>query len=276
MNLFRTQSTRRRGKTFTPRLESLEDRSLLSCGVMVGGNVLTVTGDNGANHVVITDNGTGGPQNIKVQCDGPPQTIFAPIATVLVQTQGGPDSVRYNLPNGLQPGVARQVRVDLGDGANLFGSTIGGDLGDKSRLQLYVQGGKDKDTLAAGAVAGFRIHPGALLSLTMNGNGGADDIRASYQTRLDGVLGLDLNGGDGNDHVAAGVTLDAGSTGMLSSLSHPATVSGGPGDDDLTFIVHNSGAATVFARLDGGPGKDVGTHTINVPPTAIEVDQLVP
>jgi hypothetical protein len=265
MNLFRSRSIRSRGKSFSPRLESLEDRNLLSCFVAWSTPTLTVLGDNGSNQVAITDNGTAGPGSIKVQCDGNTQVIPVPITAIRVSTQGGNDAVQYTLTSGLLPGVSRSVSVDLGAGSNTFHSYFGGDLGAKSNLQLNIYGGADNDFLLATALKGFRINPGAMLYVHMDGGAGSDYIRMDYDTKLDGVFGLDLNGGAGNDTVAANITIDPGSTGLLSSLTHPATVSGGADNDDVTFNVMNNGMATVQGLLDGGLGMDIGHHTPNIP-----------
>jgi hypothetical protein len=264
MNLFRSRSTRGRGKTFAPRLEALEDRNLLSCMVDPSMHpLLTITGDPTDHHVVIMDNGTAGPGNVTVQCDNVTTPVPYSINKIVVKTLGGNDTVQYQLPNGLQPGVARTVNADLGDGNNTFLSTIGGNLLARSSLQLTVFGGTGQDVLLAKAVSDFRIDAGAMLGVHLYGGAGNDSIQVNYQTQLNGILCLDLGGGAGNDTVSANVTIDAGSSGVLTCLSHPATVSGGTGTNNLTFNVFNNGSAGVFAHLDAVPG-DIVHHTANV------------
>src|SRR5205085_3019801 len=110
-------------------------------------NLLTITGDPGANQVVITDDGTGAVGNVQAQCDNSGVMSGGAISLIRVITLGGADSVRYNLSKGLQPGVSRQLSVDLGDNDNQFAAFIGGDLGAKSNLRMDVQGGTGNDLL---------------------------------------------------------------------------------------------------------------------------------
>src|SRR3954468_1070066 len=117
-------STSRR---FVPRLEALDDRSLPSVSYLLDGSTLTITGDAGANTIVISDAGTD--SGIIVNGDGDPFVATTPISAIVVQTLGGDDTVIYDLSGRLT--TTRLVSVDLGRGAdtftvNLNGQTVSG------------------------------------------------------------------------------------------------------------------------------------------------------
>src|SRR5262245_33371896 len=103
--------TRKRVSPFAPRLEALEDRSLLSCTVSISGSVLKIEGDGGANSVRITDNGTGAAGNIVVKCDGTTTNVGPAITEIRVNTKGGNDSVRYDLSNDLLANQSMKLKV---------------------------------------------------------------------------------------------------------------------------------------------------------------------
>jgi hypothetical protein len=257
-------TTRGRVARFLPRLEALEDRSLLSCTVSVNSGILTITGDSGPNKVTITDKGTGAPGNIMVVCDSVPTNVMPAIKGIKVLTLDGIDSVRYQLAGNLQAGVAQNVLVNLGSGNDNFVSFFSapGGLLNNSSLGLNVKGGAGQDTLHVRYTTDVDIRSGATLSVNLDGGEDADSIFLGYQGELDGKLTLNADGGAANDMVQADLTLDCGSTG--GDLSR---VRGGLNADRLIHRITQSCPSDPVS-IDGKVIHDMAdfpvVHTSNV------------
>ena len=74
---------------FVPKLESLDDRIVPSCTWVENGNVLTITGSQGANDVVIEDNGT----TLTITCDGEAVDVSDNVTDVVLNLRAGNDTV---------------------------------------------------------------------------------------------------------------------------------------------------------------------------------------
>src|SRR5262245_9112756 len=93
---------RRRGLSFVPRVEALEDRRLLAVSVSLGSSgTLLVTGDAAANSIEIRDNGTGAAGNITVIGDGVMTTRPEVIRSIRITTRDGSDTVHWTLTGDL-------------------------------------------------------------------------------------------------------------------------------------------------------------------------------
>ena len=92
---------------FTPRLEQLGDRITPSCTVVDNGGLLTITGDNHANDIQITDDGT----TVTVTCDGGTSQDFTDVTKIVVNAGNGSDTVGYDLTSDGSVAVNRDVRV---------------------------------------------------------------------------------------------------------------------------------------------------------------------
>src|SRR3954454_21923174 len=99
-----------RSSRWTPRLESLDHRLLLSVTIQANGPQIQLSGDNAADVVSITDNGQG---RVSVTADGRNST-FRGSSEIDVQTGGGNDSVAYQLTGSITS--QSKVKIDLGDG----------------------------------------------------------------------------------------------------------------------------------------------------------------
>jgi hypothetical protein len=251
---------RGRAARFVPRLEALEQRSLLSCTVTFNQGVLLIKGDAQANHVKVFDNGlnSGSPlANVSVACDGQSQQ-FAHVQVIKVRTLGGNDTVRYELS---QPLVGfRAVEVDLGGGDDAFTANLRSHLTAFSHLDLEVRGDSGRasgtDTLVLNAV---NVTIDGELDANLDGGAGNDRIFVSQQGLVGGQVELVANGGPGNDKVIAGLSLAPLSNGIIS-----AHVLGSNGNDRLQLNVTGGFPSVLDALIDGGAGVDVCAHTGNL------------
>jgi hypothetical protein len=286
---------------FVPRLETLEDRLTPAANFVVSGNSLLVfaptTRTSPGETVTITDNGGAGPNNVT----GFSKASFVPnvvINDIEIFAGRGNDKVFYNLTGPLTG--SRNVTVNLGNGNNRFAGTIRRDLLSGAFLGINVFGGNGNDRINLNQIGSLQPNS----SLQFNAQAGNGDNSVIYQTTnlvtvgAGSLLGVNLNAGRGNDRMSTFInavdngdiavntstgggnqniaTIDVeilpGSTGNLD----PSTLKGGPGNDFLTFIVHNRG--TGFAAnqmLDGGGGFDTATRTNNVIVSDVVIDHVV-
>ena len=96
------------------RVEDLEPRVYMSCGVALVGNALTITGDAQANEIRILDDGNA---NVEVTCDGATNS-YNTVQSVKVKTGGSRDTVSYELTGDLM--TKRVITADLGRGNDMF------------------------------------------------------------------------------------------------------------------------------------------------------------
>ena len=273
-------------------VEGLEHRLLLA-SIITGtdsiGKVITFTGGDAAETVTISDNGSG---RVTVSGAGLTSGAQTGVDHVVVNANGGNDTVNYNLTNSTLTGTSRQFQldVDLGSGLDDFTANIAIAINNKHTLN--VQGGDDPDSLTVVADRtfnpnGIRIASQTSLNLNLKGGGSGDVINVSYQGDMDGTLAisalldqfLDL----GDDTADIVVVLDSGS-GSVSSGGHKLTltVEGGFVNDTITALVgdHSDGNVSVSASVDAGtslglPESDTVTRTANVSVTNAETIHTV-
>jgi hypothetical protein len=164
-------------RRFVPRLEPLDDRSLPSVSYSVLVTTLFVTGDAGANTIVISDAGTD--SGIIVNGDGDPFVATTPISAIVVQTLGGDDTVIYDLSGPLT--TTRLVSVDLGRGYDTFTANLNGQTvsGASTNLGITVDGRWGGDAMVLNAI-GATVSPEARLSVDFHGEAGKDTIVFDY------------------------------------------------------------------------------------------------
>jgi hypothetical protein len=270
----RPSGSRRPG--FAPRLEACEERCVMNVSFSVSGTTLSIDGNSARNVVVINDNGTNQAGNITVTADGDTFIPGGVIHTVVVDGEGGDDSVTYNLNANLGSSVSHAVQVSLDGGDDAFTANLRGDLLSGSSLGLTAWGETGADDLHVYAGSDVDMALNSRLSLTLDGGWGNDHVHVVYNGEMDGTIDMYLNGDADKDEVWAQMTLDAGSAGKVGQANDAARVRGGTDDDDLVFEVHNNGSAQVFAWIEGYTGNDTGRRTTNVTPYNLETDFVVP
>jgi Ca2+-binding RTX toxin-like protein len=168
------------------------------------------------------------------------------VETVNFTARGGVDTITVDSLAGTD---VKTINLDLA-------ATPGGDVGDGAADSVIVNGTSRNDAIQiAGAANGVSViglsarvnirgaEP-ANDSLAVNGSAGNDTIIASSLPA--GIIGLAVDGGDGNDHIIG----SGGNDNLLGSAGND-NISGGPGDD---FISGGDGVDT----LNG----DAGNNTV--------------
>lgn len=263
------RSTRR-----TPRLECLDDRTLPSVTIVESNGTLVVRGDQYANHIVISDDGTGNAGAILVEYDGQEYWSQAPVNTIRVVTGGGADSVDYHTTWDLAS--SRKVVVNLGNGDDNFTANLNHSLSDSTKLAIFVNGGNGQDNLSFDAFdevngVGVDIPETAELCVRFAGGNGQDILSTSYLGVLSGSATFISDGGNGKDDVSGNIKL---STFELAELPGEAIQStgtlnarmrGNNGVDNITLnVVGDEGLTESILVANGGHGKDTFTYTENV------------
>ncbi|HTK76921.1 MAG TPA: hypothetical protein VL371_16760 [Gemmataceae bacterium] len=274
-------SSRRRVTSFRPRVEGLDDRivpAVVSIEQDLVSRVATITANDAADNIAISDPGTGGVTVTGTGITG--NTVLdAAIRTIRVSTNGGADTVSYTLADG---NLTRSIKVDvdLGGGNDRFTADLNGrNIDNNSTLNLKVQGGWGADSISVDAEGTDtnRVHvrAGSTLRMELLGGSdfdpfdGADTIDVRYRGEMDGTLILKAVGGQGDDSITSILTLSGGSSGRVKGDGTAAArVEGGQGADALDFRVRDNsgGTAGVSAEVDGGLDWDTDTvrHTTNV------------
>jgi len=277
-----------RKASFVPRLQALDDRIVPTVvSFSTTDHCLTITGDGNSETVRIFDNGTGASGNITVRVGGgADMQIPAYISQVNADMNGGADTVYYFQEGNLQ--AHRYLNIQLGSGSDKFETVQMRDIKASTQLALHVEGGSGDDTLnflkSTFLNVDMDIESGATLDAWLAGGDDQDTINFDYRGELDGRIRLNILGEGGADTLRADITLDAGSTGVVADRAFPAdpyrpmvwmvvdvpvTMSGGDGNDDMTFLIHNFGTAATQARMDGGAGVDQGIRTANVEASSV-------
>jgi hypothetical protein len=234
------------------RLQPLADRDLPSVTVLEAGGVLTVRGDQWANAVVITDDGTDAAGAVTVEVDGQTYTSQAAVARIRVCGWNGADSVEYRLTGDLA--TTRRVVAYLGNQDDTFHADLTGNVLAGGILSFWVCGGNGEDSLSVGGTGGG-VADGARMDVRLFGGNGKDVVGVDLTGVWVGTANVVLCGGNGVDTVSADLTAAAGSTGTVR-----ARVWGGNGVDTLTLLATKAVAedtGTFDAYVNGGNGKDV-------------------
>jgi hypothetical protein len=245
---------------FSPRLETLDERALMSCTVWADGSALTVIGDGGNDQVTIGDHGNG---NVFVTATGAGTKSFSGIQSILVATFDGDDDVRYYLWNSLAGKQALQV--GLGDGNDYFRAKLanGVDLLNGSRLNIRAIGdGADDSGLDLLSVIATGVDIlGGKLTTVLEGGASNDGINQRYDGKLvGGKLYMNTDGGAGNDVVIQTMRCRPGSSGLVQTM-----VYGNAGNDTLSLYLYLQPAVQKqLAFLWGGAGNDNLAHNAAV------------
>src|SRR5262249_47794792 len=108
----------RRTRSLRPRVEALEERSLMTCNVVLNpADTLTITCDGANDVVIINDDGAG---TISGSATGFGAFVGTLVTNIIADTGAGDDNVRYSLVGNLQANTARHVDIALRAGRDVF------------------------------------------------------------------------------------------------------------------------------------------------------------
>ena len=276
-------------------LENLESRQLFAAVSTVfvdfftGLRTVNVSGDGVDETWTINHNGNG-----RVAISGPVSATRTNVQQLNVRTNGGIDTVKYNLTGNNIVGF--NLDVDTGDdgGVNIVGNddevtvNLNGNVNRSLKINVNTRSFKDRINVNAdrdNLAAGVRIASGRTLDLNLQAGDGNDVIDLSYRGDMDGKLKIaasgDGGGGvfNGNDLIKAKVVMD-GHSGQLSTGqgglgTFDMKLEGNGGTDTFSALVgDHSGGNVHFDRslvtsgaLIGStlfPPADKVTHTANV------------
>jgi hypothetical protein len=215
---------RRNRRSFRPRLENLEDRTVPTVTFASNGNVLTFTGTNDADTLNLDDDGAG---NITFNGTGikAPVTVGG-VAQIEINLKGGSDFVGYNLNGARTKGLT--INADLKGGRDRVLAQFKNNNFDlNGNFTLNVSGGADADSVDLKDIGAIRT------SFRASFDAGADNdkMTASFKGDIIGVPGsatIDFKGGgenlqqkkNGNKltvHATDDVDLAGGKLSVLSS-----------------------------------------------------------
>ena len=261
---------RRRGATFRPNVEGLEDRKLLSATMSVvdHGETLRITGDRGDNHIAITQDARGvhvvaddvaqtftGIRNIEVNAGAGNDTITADIAfppapcRIAVNAGAGDDVVtlRTAIDPNIQSGelIPAVHGVDFSANLGAGNDTFNADLAyPPDPCRIAVDGGAGDDALNVRLGGDTQTVVSGDIDVMLNGGQGNDVVAVAmnHLTTL-GSVDLDLNGGAGDDRLVSAFDK------LFVKGSLNANVNGGQGNDDLSLIARSQPRTVI---IDGG------------------------
>ena len=275
--------------------ENLESRELFASissvfvDFFTGLRTVNVSGD-GANEAwTVNHNGNG-----RVAISGPVSATRTNVQQLNVRTNGGIDTVTYNLTGNNVAGF--NLDVDTGDdgGVNIVGIddrvtvNLNANVNRSLKINVNTRGFRDRIFVNAdrdNLAAGVRIASGRTLDLNLQAGDGNDLIDVSYQGDMDGKLKIaasgDGGGGlfNGNDTIKAKVIMDDHSgrlsTGQGGLGTFDMKLEGNGGTDTFTALVGDrSGGNVRFSQslVTSGAGlgstlfppEDRVTHTVNV------------
>lgn len=283
MSFCTRRDARAQARRWLPTLENLEVRCCPAhAGIHLGGGTLVISGDDKANTILVTGDGTGA---VTVTLDtGTPQT-FTGVKHLDIHSGKGNDSVTLTYATGVtQPhlnvdlhtedgddvvnatfGAITNSHLDfnahLGKGNDAFNLGMNGAVTGKSDAHFTADGEKGDESFTVNAT-GADVASTAKLSFDLNGHEGTQTTTVNYAGKVNGELRLETHADKGADTVAANLSLATGSTGRVKAHVH-----GGKDNDNLTLNVNLStptDTVAVDALLDGGKGFDTCHATSNV------------
>lgn len=244
----------------SPLVQQLEARGLLasispvSVDFFTGLRTVTVTGDSASETWTIDHDGSGG-----VRISGPVSATRSDVQQLNVRTNGGADSVTYNLNADLVTGF--NLDVDTGDDGfvtiigtdDRFVANLNGNIRSSLKINVQTRGFTDRLVVNANrdnVANGVRIASGRTLDLNLQAGDNADTIDVNYQGDMDGKLKIAASG-DGGGLLANGPDI-------INALVIM--------DSDSGHITGHGGIGTFDMRLDGNGGNDtfsalVGDHS---------------
>jgi PKD domain len=277
-----------------PLIHPLEPRTLFASisnvftDFFTGLRTVNVDGEGSDEIWRIDHNGNG-----RVVIDGPVDAIRLNVQQLNVRTNGGIDTVRYNLT--ADNVAAFNLDINTGDdnGANIAGTddtvtiNLNGNINRSLKINVQTKSFNDRITVSAdhdNLTNGVRIASGRTLDLNLQTGDNNDTIDVSYLGDMDGHLKIfaagDGGGGifNGNDLISALVIMTGDSghiTGSGAIGSFDMKLEGNGGTDTFSArVADQSGGNVTFTQslvtsgaLLGStvfPPEDKVTHTANV------------
>jgi hypothetical protein len=286
-------------RRFAPRVEVLEDRSLLDAKITGPGQITTTAG---VNHVAIIDDG----QKITVFSNGLVGSFDegTPL-TIRTNKKGSVNLITYVLPGSDDPNgpnaitINASLTVNFGTGNGELDTSVvdpktgtvtptGSNLGHGSQVQITANStrGNIVDTFACGSIGN-----GATFSDVDNGGKGNDSFGGSLfgEEFSAATATLKLTGGDGNNSASIddGQDIDSGASTTIDlrckgdsddvnnlSAHYEATVQGslnvtvdaGPGNGntiDLRCFLAAGSNGVLTSAAQTGPGAAKVTDTVH-------------
>ena len=182
--------------------------------------------------------------------------------TLVVHGRSGDDAMH------LQVGDMHRGKLTMGAlmgiGNDSFAAALTGDWTHKSKVALAVIGMAGDDYLRVDANASLGSR--ASLGVSLFGDDGTDAVLMNYNGQNNGLIGVYLGGGEGNDTVGGEWSFESGSTGSAYLGAF-----GDGGDDTLGLLVGgDEDLSGKSFQLHGGDGFDRGLATPNVEQFGIE------
>ncbi len=253
-------------------MEPLEGRRLLAVSVIVNGGVLFINDDSASSAISVgyagTQPGGGGEVDttkIIVGTNADPIQTFdaSTIGEVIIDGQGGNDSIEMNLPiRSTIHGGDGNDRISGGAGNDVISGEGGNDtiLGNGGRDVIF--GGEGNDVVSGGS--GPDVLLGENGDDTVVGGAGDDRVFGDFDDTTPGVIG-DFNE-QGNDTISGGSGRDT-----LYGGAGADVISGGPGSQDLVNYSSRTADLIVLIGVAGesgaggsGEGDTVTTDTEKV------------
>jgi len=260
--------------------------------------VVLILGDDSANHIDIADTGGSAAGNIAVACDGQLFHNTGKITGIRLRARGGNDIITYTLSKGLTTGQIRNLQIDTGEGHDNVRVTLSGNLTSTSRLRLRVGGGTRDSRIKVIESGSIASNASVLMNLSAGGDANKIAVTNTATISSGGSLVTNLSaGGNFNflqvrqtnqvvgrmtvnasvsglyERIVDSLTLASGSTGLVT-----ANVQGGPGNDNLRFVVRKQvvfDSAGLDVSLNGGAGLDSCFRTSRVVAQNCEFDHVV-
>ena len=277
-----------------PLVQPLESRTLFASITSVqvdfftGLRTASINGDSVNETWRIDHNGNG-----RVVIDGPIDATLNNVQQLNVRTNGGADTVTYNLNANNTAGFI--LDVDTGDdgGANIAGTddqvivNLNGNINKSLTIKVQTRSFNDKVIVNAdheNLPAGVRVASGKTLDLNLQTGDQGDTIDVSYLGDMDGKLKIFAAGDGGGGILNGGDTIKALVI-MTEDSGHISTNNAGIGTFDMKL--EGNGGTDVFSALVGDhsggnvhfdqalvtsgsilgtvfPPEDKVTHTANV------------
>ncbi len=247
---------RRPFRQFAPRFETLETRFCPAVSVVASGHTLLIQGDDTANRVSITDDGSG---QVTAEISSPTaqsSLTALGIDTIQVNAGNGDDIVNYSLRGNLIQNLNLVVR--LGSGNDRVDTSLLPDI-SSGRVNIDIAGtGRDFVSGRFGNIIDTTLTLRAQLG---DGDSVFNDYLAGNITGHARARFLAI-GGAGDNTVslhAEGVRVDAGS-------QLDVDLRGGSGKDVTAFVSNGEMDGSLLLHAYGGTGSTRLAATTNVAP----------